>query len=139
MARRARLIAPMPDSTPPVPATFELAFSNAALPPNDPRWRTQVDNLLTDLKRGGGDVRRELTAVAGTKGGMETIILALGTSGAVTAAVTAFRLWLARPGKRSATVTYTDQDGKTVTEVITAENVSEAVFLKLVEGARKRR
>jgi hypothetical protein len=129
----------MPDSTPPVPATFELAFSNTALPPNDPRWRTQVDNLLTDLKRGGGDVRREVTPVAGTKGGLETIILALGTSGAVTAAVTAFRLWLARPGKRSFTVTRTDAHGKKTTETICGDNVTEAALLKVFEAENKRR
>src|SRR5215208_3585588 len=76
-----RLIAPVPGSTPPTSAQFKLVMSSDALPSSDQRWRNQVDQLLGDLKRNAGEVRKEITPVDGQKGGAEAIILALGSSG----------------------------------------------------------
>lgn len=91
----------MPDPLQPPSAQFKLVATSDALPSNDQRWRNQVDGLLADLKRNAGEVRREITPVPGKKGGVEEIILALGSSGAITAAITIFRAWLARSADRS--------------------------------------
>lgn len=114
----------MPDSTPPPLATFKLVLSSAALPASDERWRAQVSGLLNELRR-HGEVRKEITPVAGTKGGLEDIILALGTSGAITGAVAVFQSWLKRPGNPSI-----DIEGKVgrrkVKLKITGQNITEA-------------
>ena len=86
----------MPDDSPATSAQFKLVVTSDALPSSDQRWRNQVDGLLTDLKRNGGEVRKEITPVAGGKGGTEAIILALGSSGAIAAAVTIFKVWISR-------------------------------------------
>ncbi len=127
----------MPDATPPESDTFELTVTSTAFPPNDPRWRPQVEHLLADLKRAGGDLRREVTPVAGTKGGLESIVLALGTSGAITAAVTAFQAWIGRSQDRVVTITRKGKGGKKVTYTVDARNVSDATFLEIFKGASK--
>lgn len=91
----------MPDPIQPLSAQFKLVATSSALPSNDQRWRNQVDGLLADLKRNAGEIRREITPVPGQKGGIEEIILALGTSGAITAAISIFRAWLARSADRT--------------------------------------
>jgi len=91
----------MPDPVQPLSAQLKLVATSDAFPSNDQRWRNQVDGLLADLKRNAGEVRREVTPVPGQKGGVEEIILALGTSGAITAAITIFKAWLARAADRS--------------------------------------
>lgn len=69
--------------------------------PQDDRWHDQVAELLSELNRGGGKVRQESESVAGKKGDVSTIILALGSAGAITAAVEIVRAWLARDQTRS--------------------------------------
>jgi hypothetical protein len=91
----------VPDPLQPPSAQFKLVATSDALPSSDQRWRNQVDGLLADLKRNAGEVRREITPVPGKKGGVEEIILALGSSGAITAAIAIFRAWLARSADRS--------------------------------------
>ncbi|MEO6245599.1 MAG: hypothetical protein ABIQ12_09190 [Opitutaceae bacterium] len=125
----------MPDSLP-SSAKFELKITSTALPAADPRWRTHVEGLLADLKRQGGEVRRELTPVAGTKGGIETIILALGSSGAIAGAVTALRAWLAR--SKDGEIAFKGEiDGKKVEFTLSGKNVTEATLQQILKGAFK--
>src|SRR5262245_42309357 len=63
---------------------------------NDPRWQAQVADLHETLKTAGGDVKKRITPVPGRKGGIEEVILALGSAGVFTNAITAFRSWLKR-------------------------------------------
>jgi len=88
------------DLPPPGPTELTLTVASSALPSSDQRWRNQVDGLLADLRRNGGEIRRDVTPAPGQKGGAEAIILALGSSGAIAAAVTVFKAWLARAGDR---------------------------------------
>ncbi len=91
----------MPDAPSPPPAQLKLAVASDALPANDRRWLNQVDGLLADLKRNGAEVQRKVTPVPGQKGGVEEIILALGSSGAIAATISIFKAWLARAGDRT--------------------------------------
>lgn len=116
------------NSSPPGPfIEFQLAPSSTAFVSNDQRWQNQVSQLLTDLRRNAGEVRKEITPVPGQKGGVEAIILALGTSGALTAAVTIFKAWLGRTDDREIEVT-AEIDGKKVAVKVTGKNISESML-----------
>jgi hypothetical protein len=110
--------------------------AHSAYSPNDDRWMTQVNLLLGDLKAGGGDVERKVTPVPGQKGGIETIILALGTSGAITAAVEIIKSWLARDKKRSLELAI-EREGKKET-VSVSGTVDTATLTRFMEKALKR-
>ena len=103
---------------------------------HDARWQNQVQQLLTDLRRNAGEVRKEITPVPGRKGGAEAIILALGTSGAVSAAVTVFRAWLSRSADRKLTIRGR-VDGREIDLRIDGRNVTERSLLAALGFAQK--
>lgn len=116
------------NSLPPPPVLeLQLAPSSTAFSSSDLRWQKQVAQLLNDLRRGAGEVRREITPVPGQKGGAEAIILALGTSGAFTAAVAIFRAWLGRATDSAIQMTAKVGD-RTVEINLTGTNISEATL-----------
>jgi hypothetical protein len=108
--------------------------TSVALPPSDQRWRNQVDGLLSDLKRNAGEVRRDVTPVAGQKGGAEAIILALGSSGAIAAAVTVFRAWLTRSADRSIEIEG-NIDGRDVKLKLNGRNIDETTIRQALKLA----
>ncbi len=126
----------MSDLTPPESATFTLTATSDALPAGDQRWRAQVGSLLSELQRNGGEVRRETTPVEGTKGGLDQIILALGTSGAIAGAVTVFRAWLTRSADRSIKIEGVIA-GKKVKLKLTGKNIDETTIRQALKGALK--
>ncbi|HSY24973.1 MAG TPA: hypothetical protein VK841_22770 [Polyangiaceae bacterium] len=87
--------------------------------PGDSRWLDAVDELkqeVTAALRGQeGDLVERGRPVAGTKGELEDLILVLGSSGAITAAVTAFKAWLASGRNREIVLRRREDDH--VTEV----------------------
>jgi hypothetical protein len=103
----------------------------------DSRWREQVGALYRDLRRDVGDVRRESTPAAGTKGATTDIILALGSSGALTAAVTMFRAWLDRDRTRVLELEWMDGEQPKKLSV-RAHDVDENTFDELVRTAARR-
>ncbi len=113
----------------PSPAALELQLSPAssALPTGDQRWQAQVAQLLNELRRNAVEVRKEITPVPGQKGGVEAIILALGTSGALTGAVAVFRAWLGRSADRA--IKLKAKVGDRVVEIeLSGSNVSESTL-----------
>lgn len=88
----------MPD---PPRVDFTIEPSTTEYDPSDDRWLSQVSNLYTDLENHVGTLRHEVTPVAGQRGGVEGIILALGSAGAIGAAVEVFKAWLSRDRSRS--------------------------------------
>lgn len=133
--RRARsLIARVTSDNAPRAATFKLVAASDALPSSDQRWRNQVENLLADLKRGAGEVRKEITPVEGKKGGAEAIILALGSSGAIAAAVAIFKAWLQRSADRSLEIEGVI-DGREVKLKLTGRNVDETTVRQALQLA----
>lgn len=121
------------DSSPPV-ARFRLSVTSDAYPASDQRWRNQVDSLLGDLKRNAGEIRREITPVPGQKGGAEAIILALGSSGAIAAAVTVFKAWLQRSTDRSIEIDGV-LDGREVKLKLSGRNIDETTLRQALKVA----
>ncbi|MGH8905542.1 MAG: effector-associated constant component EACC1 [Egibacteraceae bacterium] len=98
--------------------------------PDDDRWRAQVGNFYAGLHSEVGGVRREWSEAPGTKGGFETVVLALGSAGAFAAAVEYFRAWLGRDRTRSIQITHT-VDGREETFAIHGEAIDNAVLQAL--------
>jgi len=83
-----------------------------------PGWRAQVVALRTALREADLDeVRRREIPSPGHKAGVEELVIALGTSGAITAAVEVIRAWLSRDRTRHLQLSYRDGDQKVVVEV----------------------
>ena len=112
---------------------FEIVLEpkSATFDPSDRRWIDQVNDLVTDCQKKVGKVTKKYIPQEGKKSGLEPLLLALGTSGAITAAVDVFKAWLARDKTRSikikiqkgdavqeVEVTSTGMDAKTVKEYL---------------------
>ena len=105
--------------------------------PTDDRWRGQVSQLHTSLREEVGGVRRERSAVPGTKGVVETVILALGSAGAFTAAVECFRAWLRRDRTRSLEISWWG-DGRQERVVIRGDAIDSAALHAVAEAMSRR-
>jgi Effector Associated Constant Component 1 len=103
----------------------------------DSRWREQVGALYRELRQELGDVRSEREPVAGAKGATTDIILALGSSGAITAAVAMFKAWLARDKTRALELEWTE-GGRSRKLSIRGTDVGEDTFDELVRAAASR-
>jgi hypothetical protein len=91
--------------------SFEFAIEPRSddYQPDDDRWRDQVAGLYSALHQ-QVDVVQRGRAVEGTKGTIDTIILALGSAGGFTATLECFRAWLSRDRSRSIDVRW-DENG----------------------------
>jgi hypothetical protein len=112
---------------PPSPVEISIQPSSEAYDPNDARWLSQVQNLLSGLQANVGAVRKEVTPVAGQKGGTVEIIVALGSAGAITAAVEVFKAWLNRDQTRTIEIT-TTVNGVKKKKKITGTNISKELL-----------
>ena len=106
--------------------------------PDSPQWRREVGALHNDLNRETGSVTTQSAPVPGTRGGVVEVILALGTSGALVAAVQVLRAWLGRDKTRTLTVTWTDSDGGRRQLTVTGENLDQSSFQALSESIGKK-
>jgi hypothetical protein len=71
--------------------------------PTDASWSREADTLVNAL---GPDARLATSIPqGGTKGAVSDIVLSLGTSGAITGAVTVLRQWLGQRANRRVTLT----------------------------------
>lgn len=100
---------------------------SGAYDPADARWESQVQGLLDSLKANVGEVRKEVTPVPGQKGGVVEIIIALGSAGAISAAVQVFKHWLDRDSTRSITIRKKKARGEE-TITITGRNISKELL-----------
>jgi len=127
----------MPDD---FPQAFELRIEpgTAKFDPDDDRWRNQVAQLYSGLRdQAGAEVRRRHVGVEGTKGGIDTVILALGSAGAFTAAAEYLRAWLGRDKSRTLDVTWS-ADGQEHSVSIRGDGMDNASFQALAEAAASR-
>lgn len=123
-------------ASPPGSGSFDVALHavSSAYDPEDDRWRSQVSELYQGLDAEVGDVRREYSPVEGTKGGVATVILALGTAGAFTAAADYLRAWLGRDKSRRLEMSWT-VDGRREDITITGDAIDEQAFNTLAAAA----
>jgi hypothetical protein len=102
--------------------TIGLVPDSARYDADDDRWRDQVADLVRDLKVETGSLTVARTPVPGTKGSLDSLVLALGSAGVFTTALDVLRVWLARDKTRSVDLTYTDREGKQQRLSVTAAN-----------------
>jgi hypothetical protein len=102
----------------------------------DDRWRTQVGTLHQELAAQVDTVQRGRSA-PGAKGTIDEVILALGSSGALTAAVECFRAWLQRDKSRSIDLRW-DEDGVERHVTFSGDNVDAATVKEIARAAAAR-
>ncbi len=119
--------------------TFELALHPASdrFDADDERWQEQVSLLFQELQRDVGGLCRRREAVDGTKGGVETVVLALGSAGAFTAGLEMLRAWLARDRSRRLDISYTI-DGRSEVIAIAGDGIDKDAMAKLSDAVAGR-
>lgn len=103
---------------------------------DDERWLAQAQDLVNELRR-EVPVRTERAAAPGTKGTVDTIILALGSAGVFTAAVECFKAWLSRDRSRKLELTVS-VDGREEKYTLEGTAVDDAAYERLAELVRGR-
>lgn len=111
---------------------MEIQFdaTSARFDPLDDRWLSQVTQLVADLRE-VGDVRRRATPVPGAKGDLGTLIMSLGSAGALTAVVEVIKAFVGRDTGRSVRLTWNGGGGLESFE-ITGAGVDDAVVDRVV-------
>lgn len=104
---------------------------------DDDRWLRQVSEFFVDLEKEVGGVRRLVTPVTGTKGGVSEIILALGSAGAFAVSLDYFRAWLARDKSRKLDITWT-MGGQKETISVQGDGIDQSTLKTLADAAAKR-
>lgn len=102
----------------------------------DDRWRVQVGTFYQELAD-RVDTYRRGRSVPGTKGTVDEVILALGSSGALTAAVECFRAWLQRDKSRRLDVQW-DEEGVERHVTFSGDNVDIATVKEIARAAATR-
>lgn len=107
-------------------AELELVLTAQHVSLDDDRFADQINDLTAALTEEVGGVKVHAVPEIGKRGGLPEIILALGTSGAIGAAVAVFKLWLDRDkGRRIAIKVRTKGDAREVEITADAANVRE--------------
>ena len=123
---------------------MELAFEIKVIAdterydPMDQRWQQQVRELFAALIKSGIGASIQRTPVATTKGAVDTLIIALSSTGTLTAALGFFKAWLGRDKTRRLVISWT-RDGKeeqvilegTSLEAGTLQQVGEALLTRV--------
>ena len=103
---------------------------------DDERWLGQVAHLRRELTDEVG-VGPPAPGRPGTKGPATELVLALGTSGAITAAVELVRLFLARDQTRTVDLVWTDTEGREHRAHASATHASADVLDPFVESVSR--
>lgn len=104
--------------------------------PDNDAWRSQVADFYAGLRQEVGGLSSTWVAEPGTKGGVESVIVALGSAGAFTAAVEYFRAWLGRDRTRTLQISHT-VDGRTETVSIRGDAIDQSSLHLLAEAAAR--
>lgn len=105
---------------------------------DDDRWRKQAGDLYTELRREVDGVERHSTAVPGSKGTIESVILALGSANAFSAAVLCFKAWLQRDRSRFLEITWTNDNGDEEKVVLRGDAIDTRPLQEIAAGAARR-
>jgi len=95
---------------------------------NDSRWTSEVTELVTNCQRRVGKVSKRYLPQEGKKSGLETLILALGTSGAIPALVDIFKAWLSRDRTRGIKIKILTKEGAVEEYEITGTGMDKKVI-----------
>jgi hypothetical protein len=115
--------------------TFEVAVEprNDRYDPDDDGWRDQVVTLYADLDAQVDTVRRA-RPVAGSKGAIDQLVIALGSAGVFGAVVDCLRAWLGRDRDRRIDVRWTE-DGMERSVTLTGEDVDNRTVREIAAAA----
>lgn len=108
---------------------IEITPGSETFESEDDRWLEQVAGLYDELREEGVAVREESRPVPGAKGDIVTVIAALGSAGAFTAAITVFQAWLSR--ERTRHIRIRMKVGEEVTEVDFTGDTDSATMERL--------
>ncbi len=115
---------------------FKIEPINEDYDPSDDRWLDQVNELVNDLQSDVGNVHKEVQAVEGKKGGVEALILALGSAGAITAAVDMFKTWISRDQSRELEISV-ERGGEVQTFRVSGSRMDKDDIRNFMESAFK--
>jgi hypothetical protein len=117
---------------------FSLAIEprNDEYHPDDDRWRDQVAALYRELHQQVDTDQRSVT-VAGTKGSIDQVVLALGGAGVFSAMVECFHAWLSRDRARSIDVRW-DENGTDRHVTLSGEAIDIDVVHEIAKAAAAR-
>jgi hypothetical protein len=101
--------------------------------PDDDGWRDQVATLYAELDDSVDTVRRG-RPVAGAKGVVDQLVIAMGSAGVFTAAVDCLRAWLERDKDRRIDLRWT-QGGEERSVTLTGEAVDNETMQELAKIA----
>jgi hypothetical protein len=110
---------------------FEVEALSDRFDALDDRWLAQVGGLVGELGREVGPVERRATPAPGTKGDLGSIVLALGSAGAFTAAVEVLKSFVERDRGRSVRLSW-HQDGRLESLEVGGNGVDEAVMARVL-------
>jgi Effector Associated Constant Component 1 len=103
---------------------------------SDDRWRDQVATLFEELHAQVDVIARD-RPVAGAKGSLDQLVIALGSAGAFGAAVDCFRAWLARDKDRRIDVRW-DEGGVEHHVTLTGEGMDAESAREIARAAAER-
>jgi hypothetical protein len=116
--------------------TIDLAIETSSdkFDADSAAWSGQVAQLIASLKSEGVSLREERVATPGQRGGVAEVIMALGSAGAFTAAVTVIRAWLERDKSRKVHIKYRAQGSgdSDVSFDLSADRMSDEALKKLI-------
>ena len=114
---------------------FEVAVEprNDYYDPDDDGWRDQIATLYADLDAQVDTVRRG-RPMAGTKGTIDQLIVALGSAGVFSAVVDCWRAWLGRDRDRRIDVRWVE-GGVERSVTLTGEAVDNQTVREIAEAA----
>jgi hypothetical protein len=104
---------------------------------HDDRWLDQVGGLVGELRTEVGGVSTQRTAVAGSKGAVDAIVLSLASAGGLTALADLVRSWLTRDATRSLRVSWSDS-GAVESIELSGSGIDDAAFDDLVRSVSQR-
>jgi hypothetical protein len=110
---------------------FELEPSSERFDPLDERWLAQMAQLTADLRREVGTVNRVSKPQPGVKGDLGSIVMALGSAGAFTAAVEVIKAFVARDQGRAVRLSW-HQDGRLESLEVSGTGVDDDLMDRVV-------
>jgi hypothetical protein len=105
--------------------------------PHDDRWLDQVGGLVGELRDEVGGLSTQRTAVSGTKGAIDAIVLSIASAGGLTALADLVRSWLTRDRTRSLKVSWSDS-GAVESIELSGSDIDDAAFDALVRSVSRR-
>jgi hypothetical protein len=120
-----------------LPIELEITSESSRYEPSDGMWLEQTADLHRQLQLDVDGFRHAPESKPGTKGAADSVVLALGSAGAFSAAVQCFRAWLARDKQRRLVVVVSrgDEHEKVVIE---GDGLSGSSFDALTQAVATR-